>query len=350
MENLGVKQSMTHKVLSLTHDSARPQQSRSFWLDRPVFVTGCAGFLGSWLAIALVEAGASVVGLVRDQVPFSHLRRSGYQDRIAVVHGDVTDYELIERALNEYEIDTVFHLAAQTIVTIANRAPLSTFETNIKGTWTVLEAARRSPAITRVLVASSDKAYGMHEKLPYTEDAPLRGCYPYDVSKACADLVARTYVATFDLPVAVTRCANLYGGGDLNWSRIFPGTIRSVIRGERPIVRSDGTMLRDYLYVRDAVNAYLTLAEHLDESGVRGEAFNFGMDDPKSVLEIVQTIISVSDHPGLHPVVLADAPNEIPAQYLDSSKARSALGWTSHYSLEKGLRETIDWYREFLNQ
>jgi len=320
----------------------------NFWLDRPVFVTGCAGFLGSWLTIALVEAGAAVIGLVRDAVPFSHLRGSGYQGRIAVVHGDVTDYELVERALNEYEIDTVFHLAAQTIVPIANRAPLSTFETNVRGTWTVLEAARRSPRVTRVVVASSDKAYGAPEKLPYTEDAPLLGCHPYDVSKACADLIARAYVATYDLPVAVTRCANLYGGGDLNWSRIFPGTIRSVIRGERPIVRSDGTMLRDYLYVQDAVRAYLMVAGHLDEPDVRGEAFNFGMDAPKSVLEVVQTIIAVSEHPQLEPVVLGEAPHEIPAQYLDSGKARRVLGWSPRYSLEEGMRETLGWYREFL--
>jgi len=326
----------------------RNTPTSSFWLDRPVFVTGCAGFLGSWLTIALVEAGAVVVGLIRDQVPFSHLRRSGYLDRVAIVRGDATDYELIERALNEYEIDAVFHLAAQTIVTIANRAPLSTFETNVKGTWTVLEAARRSPKVTRLAIASSDKAYGAHEKLPYTEDAPLRGEHPYDVSKTCADLVARTYAVTYGLPVAVTRCANLYGGGDLNWNRIIPGTIRSLIRGERPIVRSDGTPLRDYLYVRDAVRAYMTLAEHLDEPQVRGEAFNFGMDDPKSVLDMVQAVIEVSDHPELEPVVLADAPNEIQAQYLDSSKARRTLGWTPRYSFQEGLRETLGWYREFL--
>ena len=335
---------MTHNLQSSIRDS------RPFWLDRPVFVTGCAGFLGSWLTIALVDAGAAVVGLVRDEVPFSHLRRSGYRDCIAVVHGDVTDYELVERALNEYEIDTVFHLAAQTIVTIANRAPLSTFETNVKGTWTVLEAARRSPKITRVLAASTDKAYGAQAKLPYTEDAPLLGCYPYDVSKTCTDLIARAYVSTYDLPVAVTRCANLYGGGDLNWSRIVPGTIRGVIRGERPVIRSDGTPLHDYLYVQDAVQAYLTLAEHLDEPLVRGEPFNFGMDDPKSVLEMVQAIIAVSDRPELEPVVLGNAPNEIQAQYLDSSKARRVLGWAPRYSLEKGLRETLGWYREFLDQ
>ena len=330
--------------------SERLPVSTGFWLDRPVFVTGCTGFLGSWLTIALVEAGAAVAGLVRDETPFSHLRVSGYQDRIAVVRGDVADYELVERALNEYEIDSVFHLAAQTIVTIANRAPLSTFEANVKGTWTVLEAARRSPKVTRVVVASSDKAYGPQEKLPYTEDTPLLGCHPYDVSKACADLIARAYAATYNLPVAVTRCANLYGGGDLNWSRIIPGTMRSLIRGEPPIIRSDGSLLRDYLYVQDAVQAYLALAVHLDRPEITGELFNFGMDDPKSVLEVVQTIITISDHPELEPVVLDDAPNEIQAQYLDSGKAKSVLGWAPTFTLEEGLQETAAWYREFLTE
>lgn len=320
----------------------------SFWLDRSVFVTGCTGFLGSWLTIALVEAGANVVGLVRDEIPFSQLRRSGYQDRIVVVRGDVTDYELLERALNEYEIDTVFHLAAQTIVSIANRAPLSTFEANVKGTWTLLEAARRSPTVTRVVAASSDKAYGPHEELPYAEDAPLQACHPYDVSKACGDLIAQAYNATYGQPVAVTRCANLYGGGDLNWSRLIPGTMRSVIRGERPIIRSDGTFLRDYLYVLDGVAAYLRLAERLDEPSVRGEAFNFGLDDPKSVMEVVQTIIEISDHSTLEPVVLAEASNEIEAQYLDSGKAKRVLDWAPCYSLRDGLLETLAWYRGFL--
>jgi CDP-glucose 4,6-dehydratase len=332
----------------VTHDSRPNNSTGTFWLDRPVFVTGCAGFLGSWLTISLVDAGADVIGLIRDRVPLSQLGRSGYLDRITVVNGDVTDYELVERALNEYEIDTIFHLAGQTIVTIANRAPLSTFETNTKGTWTVLEAARRSPTVTRLTVASSDKAYGVHETLPYVEDAPLLGCHPYDVSKTCADLIARAYHATFGLPVAVTRCANLYGGGDLNWNRIVPGTARSLIRGECPIIRSDGTLLRDYLYVRDAVHAYLTLAERLDSDEVQGEAFNFGMDRPASVLEMVQAIISVSDQPDMDPVVLGDAPNEIPAQYMDSSKAHRILDWAPRFSLEEGLGETFDWYREFL--
>jgi len=322
--------------------------SDSFWHDRPVLVTGCTGLLGSWLTAALVDAGAAVVGLIRDEVPHSHLRRSGYEKRIAVVRGDVTDYALVERALNEYEVETVFHLAAQTIVPIANRAPLSTFETNIKGTWTVLEAARRTPTVSRIVVASSDKAYGVHDSLPYTEDAPLLGCYPYDVSKACADLIARAYAATYGLPVAVTRCANLYGGGDLNWSRIFPGTIRSALRGERPVIRSDGTMVRDYLYVRDAVSAYLSLAEQLERPEIRGQAFNFGMDAPRSVLEIVETIIAVVGQPGLEPLILGQATGEIKAQYLGSEKARRLLGWAPAYSLEQGLQETVTWYRAFL--
>ena len=320
----------------------------SFWLDRPVLITGCTGFLGSWLTIALVDAGAQVVGVVRDEVPYSHLRRSGYLNRISVVRGDVTDYKLMERTINEYEIETIFHLAAQTIVAIANRAPLSTFETNIKGTWIVLEAARRSPTVRRVLVASSDKAYGPLSTLPYTEDMPLRACYPYDVSKACTDLIAQTYATTYELPVGITRCANLYGGGDLNWNRIVPGTIRSVLRGEPPIIRSDGTPLRDYLYVKDGVRAYLTLAEQLDRPEVRGQAFNFGMDHPRSVLEIVEAIIAQSGDPNLKPVVLGTASNEIQDQYLDSSRARELLGWRPAYSLEEGLRETVAWYREFL--
>ena len=319
-----------------------------FWRDRPVFVTGCTGFLGSWLAATLVEAGAAVVGLLRDEVPFSQLSRSGTQARIALVRGDVTDYALMERALNEYEIDTVFHLAAQTIVTIANRAPLSTFDTNIRGTWTVLEAARRTPSVKRIVVASSDKAYGAHERLPYTEEAALLGSHPYDVSKACADMIARAYAVTYGLPVAVTRCANLYGGGDLNWSRLVPGTIRSLLRGERPIIRSDGTMRRDYLYVLDAVRAYVELAEQLERPEVQGQAFNFGLDAPLTVLDMVQAIIAVSDYPKLEPVVLGSAPNEIQEQFLDSAKSKRVLGWAPAFSLEEGLRQTTAWYRAFL--
>lgn len=320
-----------------------------FWLDRPVFITGCTGLLGSWLTVGLVDRGAQVVGLVRDSVPHSHLRRSGYRSRITLVRGDVTDYALVERALNEYEIEIVFHLAAQTIVPIANRAPLSTFESNVKGTWTMLESARRSPTVKRVLVASSDKAYGAQPILPYTEDMPLLGCYPYDVSKACADMIARAYTATYDLPVVVTRCANLYGGGDLNWNRLIPGTIRSVLRGDRPIIRSDGSFLRDYLYVQDAVRAYCMLAEQMDRPALHGQAFNFGTQKPCTVLEIAEAIIALSGHPDLEPLVLSEATNELQEQYLDSSKAKRMLGWRPTYSLEDSLQETISWYRAFLS-
>jgi len=291
-----------------------------------------------------------VIGLVRDWVPHSQLVLSGTEKRIKVVRGDVTDYTLLERILAEYEVDTIFHLAAQTIVSIANRNPLSTFETNIKGTWLLLEAARRVDTVKRVLVASSDKAYGTHEQLPYTESAPLLACHPYDVSKACADMLARTYAVTYNLPVTTTRCANLYGGGDLNWNRIIPGTMRSVIQGERPIIRSDGTLLRDYLYVQDAVAAYLSLAEALEETALLGQAFNFGTDDPQSVLDIVQAIIAISDYPKIEPVILNEAPNEIQAQYLSSEKAGRLLGWEPVHSLHKALGETLAWYKVFLKR
>ena len=322
----------------------------NFWRDRPVLVTGCTGVLGAWLTLALTERGADVVGLVRDWVPQSQLVLSGTYERVKIVRGDVADYALLERTLAEYEIETVFHLAAQTIVTIANRNPLSTFETNIKGTWLLLEAARRGDTVRRMVIASSDKAYGSHAQLPYTEDAPLLACHPYDVSKACAEMLARTYATTYSLPVAITRCANLYGGGDLNWNRIVPGTMRSVIYGERPVIRSDGSLVRDYLYVQDAVMGYLKLARALDDPAFKGEAFNFGMDNPQSVLEIVQAIIDISDHPDLAPIVLGQAPNEIQAQYLSSAKAARRLDWTPAHTLAEALRQTMVWYTAFLER
>ena len=265
--------------------------SDSFWQDRRVLVTGCSGFLGSWLTARLVAAGADVIGLVRDQVPHSQLVRSGLLSKIYVVEGEVSDYALLERTLAEYEIDTLIHLAAQTIVPIANRAPLSTFETNIKGTWVVLEAARRNPTVSNIVIASSDKAYGVQAELPYREDSPLVGRYPYDVSKTCADLVAQAYAQSYDMPIVVTRLANLYGGGDLNWNRLVPGTMRSVLRGERPVIRSDGSFRRDFLFVEDAVSGYMEVARQLQGSEVRGQAFNFGMDQPTTALEIVETIV-----------------------------------------------------------
>jgi CDP-glucose 4,6-dehydratase len=258
---------------------------------------------------------------------------------------------LIERVLNNYEIKTVFHLAAQAIVGAANRNPVETFDSNIKGTWTVLEAARRTPGALQVLVASSDKAYGAHEILPYTEDAPLQGRHPYDVSKSCTDLIAQSYAHTYQMPIAIARCGNLYGGGDLHWNRLVPGTMRAIIENTPPLIRSDGTLTRDYLFVEDGAGAYLTLAEKLaaDEK-LRGQAFNFGNNAPLSVLDLMQKILQISGREDLQPRILNEAGNEIPAQYLDSSRAQKMLGWQPQFSLEEGLEKTLDWYRKFLNE
>jgi CDP-glucose 4,6-dehydratase len=259
------------------------------------------------------------------------------------------DQALIERVLNGYEIQSVFHLAAQAIVGAANRNPVETFDSNIRGTWSVLEAARRTRGIEQILVASSDKAYGAHDQLPYDESMPLQGRHPYDVSKSCADLIAQSYAHTYKLPVCVTRCGNLFGGGDLNWNRIVPGTMRSVLEDTPPLIRSDGTMTRDYLYVQDGVNAYLHLAEKLQQdASLAGQAFNFGHNAPLSVLELVQKILHVAGREDVQPVVLNEANNEIAHQYLDSSRAREQLGWKPEYSIEEGLRHTLDWYRKHL--
>ena len=319
------------------------------WLDRPTLVTGAAGLLGSWLVRRLVEAGAEVVCLIRDWVPQSELFRSGLIQRVKSVGGDVRDGALLERILGEYEIDTVFHLAAQTIVTIANRNPVSTFETNVAGTWRLLEACRRSPSVKAIVVASSDKAYGDQEQLPYAEETPLQGRHPYDVSKSAADLIAHAYAATYGMPVSITRCGNFYGGGDLNWNRIVPGTIRSVLRNERPVIRSDGGLVRDYFYVEDGAAAYMLLAEKLSATAsLRGEAFNFSCGDPVSVSELVRCILSLMQSP-LQPEIRNEATNEIARQYLDSQKARNLLGWSPIFSMEAGLRSTIDWYRTFFS-
>jgi len=284
---------------------------------------------------------------MRDWVPESRMVRTGVLERVNVVRGELEDAALLTRALNEYEIDTVFHLGAQTIVGTAARSAASTFESNIRGTWNVLEAAKTcSSLVERVVIASSDKAYGAHDRLPYTEDMPLEGRYPYDTSKSCADLIALSYFHTYRLPVAITRCGNLFGGGDLNFNRLIPGTIRSALRGEAPIVRSDGKFVRDYFYVRDAVSAYLRLAEKLTE-GFAGEAFNFGNETPVSVMELVQQILCLMGQSSLRPVILNQANNEIPCQYLDCSKAKRLLGWASEFGMEEGLRETISWYREY---
>jgi len=322
----------------------------SIWRGRTVFVTGAGGFVGSWLANALVERGSEVTVILRDEPMLSNFRLLGLASRVNVVRGSITDYRLVERILNEYEVDTCFHLAAQAVVGIANRSPLATFESNIKGTWCVLEACRVSKMIQRVIVASSDKAYGSQPFLPYTEEMPLLGANPYDASKVCTDVLARSYQQTFDMPLAIARCANIYGGGDLNFSRLVPGTIRSALWGERPIIRSDGTPVRDYLYVDDAVRAYVSLGEKLSRPEVRGQSFNFGSGRPISVQQLVQQILHLSPNPHLKPDVRGTGtPNgEIERQYLSSQRAKTGLGWSAEVPLEAGLRRTVSWYQEHL--
>lgn len=318
-----------------------------FWTGRRVLVTGCTGFLGYWLTTALVERGAEVTGVVRDTVSPAPFFRNRLAARINIVHGSVVDYGTVERCINEYEIDTVFHLAAQTIVGVANRSPLATFETNIKGSWVVLEACRHHPAVTRLVLASSDKAYGVHAALPYDEDFPLRGSHPYDVSKSCADLIAAAYHQTYRTPVCITRCGNLFGPGDINYNRLIPGTIRSAVNGEAPIIRSDGTAIRDYLFVHDAVAGYLALAERMDDPAIHGGAFNFGTGEPVSVTDVVWRILRVAEREDLQPVIQNAANGEIPRQYLSARRAEEVLGWRPGAPLDARLRETIAWYRGF---
>lgn len=325
-------------------------EMNDFWKDRNVFITGCTGLLGSHLTQVLVEKRANIVGLVRDLVPKSDLVQSGTFDQINIVRGCVEDYYAVERAINEYEIDTVFHLAAQTIVRTANRNPLSTFESNIKGTWCILEACRRVPTVKRIVIASSDKAYGEQDKLPYDENAPLIGSHPYDVSKSCADLISLTYYSTYKLPVCVTRCGNFYGPGDLNFNRLVPGTIHSVLNNEAPVIRSDGTCIRDYFYVKDGALAYIHLAEKMEDPKIHGEALNFSNELQISVIEMTNKILKLMNRKDLKPIILNEATNEIKHQYLSAKKARKLLGWKPKYALNTGLEETIEWYKQFFKK
>jgi CDP-glucose 4,6-dehydratase len=321
---------------------------KKFWRDRPVLVTGGSGFLGGWLVKRLIEAGADVVCPVRDWVPGSQLIGGGLAGKVNLVRGDVTDQALLERVIGEYEVRTVFHLAAQTIVPIANRNPVSTFESNIRGTWCLLEACRRSPLIEQVVVASSDKAYGIQESLPYHEEMPLQGTFPYDVSKSCSDLISSSYFATYGVPVVITRCGNFYGGGDLNWNRIVPGTIRAVLRGERPVIRSDGQYIRDYFYVEDGAAAYMLLAEKMAaKHQLSGEAFNFSNEIQLTVLQLVEKILAVMKS-DLLPEVLGEAVHEIRHQYLSAEKARRMLGWKPLFTIDEALSRTVEWYIEYL--
>jgi CDP-glucose 4,6-dehydratase len=320
-----------------------------FWRDRKVFITGATGFLGSWLTLFLTDAGSDVTCLVRDEIPRSNFHLMGLEGKTNVVRGDFRDMAVVDRAINEYETETVFHLGAQTIVGTANNNPVPTLTTNINGTINVLEASRRNKTVKGVVVSSSDKAYGTSEVLPYDESTPLRGEYPYDVSKSAADLIAQSFFKTFGLPVCITRCANFFGGGDLNFSRIVPGTIRDIYRGRQPVIRSDGKFVREYLYIKDAAEAYVKLAEGMEKrEGVVGEAFNFGSKERLSVLELVGKIARAMGS-GLEPAVLNQARGEIREQYLSSGKAKRVLCWEARHSIDEGLEETVGWYRDFLN-
>ena len=319
-----------------------------FWHGRRVFITGCTGFLGSWMTAELLSRGAAVIGLVRVAEPESQLVRSGLISQIQEVPGELLDFDLLRRTLAEEQIDTVFHLAGQTIVGVANREPVTTFETNIRGTWLLLEAVRQVGTVRGVIVASSEKAYGEQHNLPYREEYPLQGRHPYEVSKSCADLIAQSFAHTYGLAIAVTRCSNLYGGGDLSWNRLIPGTIRSVLGGERPVIRSDGSFRRDYLYVADAVRGYLMLAEKLTEPEVHGQPFNLGSGCPVSALEVVRTIVELSGRADLEPIILNEVKHEILDEYLSPERAKEAFGWRPQYTLAGGLEEAMAWYRAYL--
>lgn len=319
-----------------------------FWRGRNVLVTGSSGFLGSWTVKELRTRGAFVVGLLRDRPGRAIAAMHLDAEPDFVVHGRLEDYECLLRAVNEYEVDCVLHLAAQPIVGTAYRDPRGTFEANIRGTWNLLEACRQVSTVKRIVVASSDKAYGTAERLPYDESMPLLGRHPYDVSKSCADMIAQAYHATYRLPIAITRAANFYGGGDLNFNRIVPGTIRSVLSGKAPVLRSDGTMVRDYIYVRDVVAAYLQLAEAMDDERFWGEAYNFSVEKPMTVLQITQKVLEAMERTDVEPVILDEVKGEIPAQHLCAAKARRDLGWSPHYTMEESLRETVAWYETYL--
>ena len=317
------------------------------WSQRRVFVTGATGIVGSSLCRWLVDQGAYVAALVMDDDPQSDLMRSGTIKEIAVVSGRLEERDVVERGILQHETDVVFHLGAQTLVGPAHHAPRATFEANIAGTWNLLEACRlHSQLVERVVIASSDKAYG-EQNLPYTEDMPLEGRHPYEVSKSCTDLISTCYAETYGVPVTIARCGNIYGAGDLNWSRIVPGTFRSLLRDEQPILRSDGTFLRDYIHVDDVVGSYIALADHCTKDGVRGQGFNFSNEQPLSVMDIYRACCVAAGKPNVEPKILNKAEGEIKDQYLNAAKARDELGWTSSVSLESGLARAYAWYADF---
>lgn len=321
------------------------------WEGKKILITGVTGLVGSWLVKALLKRKSIIVVLVRDIDYQTEFYRSGDYLQTNIVNGSLENFSLIERAINEYEIDTVFHLGAQTIVGAAYREPLQTFESNIRGTYHILEACRRHREFVKeIVIASSDKAYGIADKLPYTEDMPLKGSHPYDVSKSCTDLLAQAYSYTYNMPIAIARCGNIYGGGDLNWSRIIPGTILSLLNNKRPIIRSNGKYIRDYIYIKDIVDAYINLAESITKKNIYGEAFNFSTESRMAVIEIVNKIRSIMGKEDLEPQILNLNLKEIPEQSLSAEKAHEILGWYSKYDLEKGLSETVDWYKNYFDK
>ncbi len=319
------------------------------WCRRRVLVTGASGFLGSWLTQRLVQHQADVVAIIRADDQNSQLNASGSLKKIRVDYGDLIDYRLLERVINERSIDTVFHIGAQAIVKKARRAPFQTFESNVRGTYYLLEACRvHKDQVKRIVVASSDKAYGYSPQLPYTEDMPLSGVDPYEVSKSCTDLIANSYAQTYGLPLVILRCGNIFGGGDLNWERIIPGAMQALIRGERLKVRSDGEFVRDYIYVEDVVDAYLCATQYLDSEKNLNTAFNISQGKPISVNELLDCIRIVANR-SLDTDLEPDHAGELRAQFLDSTLARTQLGWTPRHSIEEGIKKTLSWYEGFLS-
>ena len=324
---------------------------KSFYAGKSVLVSGATGLVGPYLVKELLASGANVTCLVRDLVPDSLFFMEGLDKKLNVARGEVEDYASVERTVNEYEPGVVFHLGAQALVQAGVRSPVSTFRANIEGTWNVLEACRSHDKLVKaVVVASSDKAYGEQKKLPYTEESPMMGRFPYDVSKSCADLLAQSYGATYGLPVSISRCGNFFGGGDLNWSRIVPGTLKSAFANERPIIRSDGSYVRDYIYVKDAASAYMLLGEKTVPLGLKRESFNFSNEQQLTVLELVKKVLAAAGKASLKPDVKNEPLYEIKKQHLDASKAKRVLGWKSEWGIDKGLKETADWYRGYFSR
>ncbi|MCK4423419.1 MAG: GDP-mannose 4,6-dehydratase [Candidatus Omnitrophica bacterium] len=317
---------------------------KDFWKNKKVFITGHEGFLGSWLAKILLSYGAKITGI--DKVENRSISMlDGLRKNLTCIKGNMTGLRLIRNIIEEYRPEIVFHLAAQSIVGEASKTPVRAFKSNIEGTWNILEACRDKKYIKSIVIASSDKAYGESNKLPYTEEARLSGNHPYDVSKSCADLIARTYFHAYNLPVCITRCGNIFGPGDFHFSRIVPDTVRSALRDKTLLIRSDGTFTRDYVYVEDIVDGYILLAEKLQKLKLEGEAFNFSNEKPLSVINLVKKIYQIADKKPSYRI-LGEAKYEIKHQYLSSQRAKEILGWEPKYNLEEGLKRTINWYKK----